>query len=150
MIKKFLLILISAIPYMVSAQKNNTIKYYFPDTVEVIINDFIKLQQPLNKKQGLYLQLEKDTGVYKLLLVKTDFTSRNSWWIRSTTRVAVVNKHLIPLIFDYDEAFSTGTINVVGSFGKRDGEIRKAKMIYHVPAIYFNEYGQVIKTESLK
>ncbi|WP_126972911.1 hypothetical protein [Gynurincola endophyticus] len=129
-----------------NAQKGKFIKYYFPDSIEILINTHLSSKNQRSDIKNICLKLDSEDDLYRLIIIENiDVKSSTFYWKKRTNRFAVINSNLIPLIFDLDEKFSAPFPQTFGNYGKREGEIRKVSIIYHGPIIYFNSYGEIIK-----
>lgn len=126
------------------------ITYILPDSVEIRINKHIVTRSSLDNKVDYYFLLREDTPkVYNLTIIPFEVKDKTevSSWINATNRYALINGRLYPLLFDYDFTFSTPDPNNVGSFGHRDGNIRKLHLIAHRYTIFFKTNGSILKEE---
>lgn len=73
--------------------------------------------------------------------------SKDTIWANFSNRYVVVNNKKIPLVFDYDLIWSTKKTENIGSFGKRDGEILRTKIIYDGYNITFDRYGKYLEED---
>jgi hypothetical protein len=134
--------------YFAGYAQDRKITYFLPDSVEVHINNLLLRSLKLNNNKEYYFLLKEDTSrVYNLTVIPFDINIKTevSNWVSATNRYALINGRLYPLLFDYDFTFSTPDPNNVGSFGHRDGNIRKLHLIAHSYTIYFKTNGTILK-----
>lgn len=128
------------------AQKDDkvVIKYFFPDKVEMLIDSCIHSYK--SEMLNFYFLLAKDSA-YSITIGKYDWKERGNLlsWINQTNRYVVVNSEKYPLLFDYDLTFAGIDLNNVGTFGNREGNIKRAKLLLHGLTIIFNSEGEVVK-----
>lgn len=129
------------------SQHPGKIKYIFPDAVETKIDSCLGSLEQADRHFHFYLLLTTDSAKYDLTISRyTEEESKNiSPWVKETNRWAVINKRLIPLIFDYDMKFSTHYPDRIGSFGNRDGEVIRSRIIIEGTTISFDRYGNIVK-----
>jgi len=126
------------------------ITYILPDSVEIRIDKHIATRSSLGNKSYYFLLREDTPKVYNLTIIPFEVKDKTevSEWVNATNRYALVNARLYPLLFDYDFTFSTSEPNNIGSFGHRDGNIRKLHLIAHRYTIFFKTNGTILKEES--
>jgi putative transposon-encoded protein len=142
-----IIIIVACILCCLEGRAQKKITYILPDSVEVRINSHILTKSGV---KSYYLLLKKDTSrTYNITVIPFDNSAKSEVnnWVNNTDRYALINGQLYPLLFDYDFAFSTPDPNNVGSFGHRDGSIRKLQLIAHRYTIYFRTNGLILKEE---
>jgi hypothetical protein len=123
----------------------NSIIYIFPVAVENIISDYI----PKNK--NVFFDLHKINNHYIIYVIEKQ--DNLMFIINNSTRKVLINKKLIPLIFDYDSEFATleNTSEVISRIEKNKNNQepytrqKKFNPIYdNVLYVKFNKNGQII------
>ena len=143
MLKYFLLIALSLKGLCPIAQKLNQIKYILPDKVEIFLDSCIKQYR---KNFTFYFILGKDSEYYVSMGVyNKEKKNEAPKWAIETNRFLIINKKNFPLIFDYDTKFALIDSNL-GQFGKRDGNIKRVKLLFHGITVSFKSNGLIIKT----
>lgn len=149
---KFILAILSlSVGVLSHAQKKNKIHFIFPDSVEITINNYIEEKQERASKEKYSCFLWHDSSsIYRLTILpyKKNEKSVIANWIRSSSRVAVINKRRFPLLLDYDFSFGTSDPENIGQYGERDGYVKKMNLIAHAFTITFdNSKGKIISIE---
>lgn len=136
--------------FTVNAQSQK-ISYVFPDSVELRLNKYISNYNKKKPNKELYFLIKKDTsGVYNLTVIPISSGSDSIVvsWLKSTNRYALIDKESYPVVFDYDFALGTPTINDIGSIGQREGNVKRMELIAHRFTIYFRMNGKILKEEN--
>lgn len=131
---------------IVNAQSNKeVIRYYLFDKVEIKVDSIIRNLEKSKFRLRYYCLLTRDSDIYNLSICNyQDKDIKNiPQIVFLTNRYAVINKRLIPIIFDYDLSFTTPRKNY-SLFGKRDGNIIRMSYTTEAPNIYFDSNGNII------
>lgn len=131
---------------IVNAQSNKeVIRYILFDKVEIKADSIIRNLEKSKFRLRYYCLLTRDSDTYNLSICNYQDKDVKSipQIVFLTNRYAVINKRLIPLIFDYDLSFITPRKNN-SLFGKRDGNIIRMKITGDAPNIFFDSNGNII------
>lgn len=129
--------------------QSEKIVYILYDSVEVTLKrqiDKIRKKNP-NASFSCLLWRESDS-LSSISLLKNEESSGNSIvkkLIIGSNRCLLVDKEKLPLIFDYDFKFSSSDLEHMGSFGKREGNIRRSELLFHGYTLTFNSRGEIIR-----
>lgn len=120
-------------------KKIKEIFYFFPDSVEVKVHNYI-LSYPTGHKVYFYLtSTGKDTfDLYSCGYNKTE-KKYVSKWIFASSRKAFINGKKYPLLIDYDYRFGTTNVSEIGVFGDRADKLRRTFSAYHCFHVKFTQ-----------
>lgn len=145
--KKSILILGIIPAFLLAYAQQEKIVYIFPDNVEVAANKFITANGDL-KRTSYFLFLHQDTeGTFKLFIptYKPSQESYLTHCVKSSNRVAVIDKKTYSLLFDYDYRFGTRDSVNIGKYGEREGYILRTTPIFEAYTIHFRGDGTIIR-----
>jgi hypothetical protein len=128
--------------------RGEKILYVFSDAVEARLDSSLSAwQKP--KDLLFFLYLREDSSIYSVAIGDHPKKAYKSLYrlVKRTNRFAVVNKRLVPLIFDYDYLFSSPSDDI-SSFGHRDEQIVRSALLMHGPIIYFNARGNLLNSKN--
>jgi len=123
------------------------ILYVFPDSVEKILEQHLSEYRLNSKKERVYLDLVREGEFYRLT-VGTYFVDRDddlTRWIKASNRVGLVHVKKYPLLIDVDFDFGTAEVNDLGTFGKREGLVKRIRGLMHGFSVKFTKYGAILK-----
>jgi hypothetical protein len=132
-----------------NSQTKDEIVYILPDSVEIIINNYVKACKEKNI-DNFYLILEKKEMNYEITIASYNESEKNniSKYVLKSKRKAIICNELIPIVFDYDFKFGTTTpFKELGAIGSREGYYKRQALIRHSPSILFDEYGKILNCE---
>lgn len=119
------------------AQVSDSILYIFPDIVEKKLDYYISSSKAGDS--NLFFVLE-NAGDNKYRIFVSSYT-KSDYWENVSKRYGVVNETRYPLLFDYDYIFSTPRPSHIGTFGERDKQILKYRVILDGYSITFDYNG---------
>jgi len=129
--------------------QSEKIVYILYDSVEVALKKQIdKIRQNNPRASFSCLLWRESDSLSSISLLKNEESSGNSIvkkLIISSNRYLLIDKEKLPLIFDYDFKFSSSDLEHIGSFGKREGNIRRSEFLFHGYTLSFNSRGEVIR-----
>jgi len=145
--KKYIIIFLVGLTFRSYSQSG--IKYFVPDTVEILLEKQVRSFKNNIKDEKVYFLLGKENdNTYHLSLIRdksNQIDNMTAKLLKSNNRCIVIDQEQYPLIFDYDFTFGTPKETQIGEFGKREGNIVRSNMLFHGYSIYFNMKGQVLK-----
>lgn len=144
--KVMICIIVMFLSTIVNAQDNNgVIRYILFDKVEVKVDSIIRNLEKSKFRLHYYCLLTRDFDKYNLAICNYQDKDIKSvpQIVFLTNRYLVINKRLIPIIFDYDLSFTTPRKDN-SLFGKRDGNIIRVSFTTEAPNIYFDSNGNII------
>lgn len=148
-IKKLSLVICFSISLGTYAQSEKTI-YIVSDSVEVRLKRQIDKNRQNNPGISFFCMLGRESdSSFSISLLKNEENSENSFvkeLVKNTNRYLLIEKEKLPLIFDYDFKFSSPDVAHIGHFGKREGNIKRSRLLFHGYTIFFDSYGEVRRT----
>lgn len=127
----------------VNGEEKDSIIYYLPDSVEIIINDYLQSWEYDTIKFECIMK--QDGKLYELIVCQ--YNDKN-YISENTNRYVIINNRRIPVYFDYDIEFwlKEEQVKNLGEFGNRfGGLLPKRKILFHCFSIKFNRLGNNIK-----
>lgn len=145
--KKYIIIFLVGLTFRSYSQSG--IKYFVPDTVEILLEKQVRSFKNNIKDEKVYFLLGKENdNTYHLSLIRDKSNQIDNMiakLLKSNNRCIVIDQEQYPLIFDYDFTFGTPKETQIGEFGQREGNMVRSNMLFHGYSIYFNMKGQVLK-----
>jgi hypothetical protein len=120
---------------VLKSQNPNSIIYVLPDSIEIELNAIIAKSQ----NSDFYFILGHDEASYEIIPCRYGLDSKASIpkWVTITNRHLLVNDKRYPLVFDYDFDFGVVSEDYLGNFPKRDGTIKRMKILSHSNPLKF-------------
>lgn len=126
----YLLVVLFIINTQFDCFGQDRIPYVLPDAVEECIAKYISSYQN-TKDDSFYFCLARNGSVFTVYGHRYfKANDRNGSWERFTNRFLLVKDTYYPLTFDYDDLFSTPDTLSVGSYGNRDGSVKRRFSIH--------------------
>jgi hypothetical protein len=125
--------------------RSEKITYIFSDTVEITLDSVLNSLSKNTNDVLFFLYLRKDSSNFNASVVsyRKKEEKNLSRLVKQTNRFAIINQRLVPVIFDYDYLF-TSPSNDIGSFGHRDNQIVRSRLLTHGPVIIFSARGNLV------
>ncbi|MCS4167740.1 hypothetical protein [Sphingobacterium sp. BIGb0116] len=123
------------------------ILYVFPDSVERILEQHLSKYSLNNDKERVYLDLAGNDEFYRLT-IGTYFVDRDddlTRWIKASNRLGLVNTKKYPLLIDVDFDFGAPEETALGTFGKREGKVKRTRVLMHGFSVKFTKNGAILK-----
>ncbi|WP_312363446.1 hypothetical protein [Sphingobacterium sp.] len=123
------------------------ILYVFSDSVERILEQHLSKYSLNNDKERVYLDLARNDEFYRLT-IGTYFVDRDDGvtrWIKASNRLGLVNTKKYPLLIDADFDFGAPEEAALGAFGKREGKVKRTRVLMHGFSVKFTKNGAILK-----
>ncbi len=137
--------LISAISY----GQSDKIVYILPDKIEKAIKEKMDKVREKDSKASFSCMLFKDKeDTYGISLFIKDAAAENDFvegLLKKSSRVILIDKEKLALIFDYDLKFSSPNLEKIGEFGKREGYVSRSRLLFHGYTMFFDKHGEITK-----
>lgn len=120
------------------------ILYVFSDEVEKVLETHItSISHKVNQK--FYLTLSKEN---EFSITVSSYSDGEKGipvkWINCTTRYALINKKKYPVLLDSDYVFGAPDLGAIGTFGKREGQVKRVLIINEGFVVRFNKNGKIL------
>lgn len=131
--------------------QRDSIKYVFPDSIEIITNSHLKSQNKSKPNQSFYFHLQKSNkDTFNLSIFEhTNLINRKlEKWILSTSRFVLIDDKYYPLLLEEDFIFGTVTERDFGIIGRRykDLKIKRIFLTGEPFGIEFTKKGHVVRS----
>lgn len=121
------------------------IPYVLPDVVEECIAKYVSSYEDA-EENSYYFCLSREGSVFTVYGYRCPIADDPPGsWERLTNRFLLVKDTYYPLTFDYDEIFGTPNSSSVGSYGNRDGCVKRRLIMHDGFYVKFEGY-QLIET----